>query len=104
MCPMPPRHPLLLLAPLVLVLQACCTEEPREALSTPPDVECQTGVEVGFDIAVWECLNEEHVVAYRSSSAFTSCSGVTVERAPCGELTPFEQSHTDGTRPICEGR
>jgi hypothetical protein len=101
-CHMSPRLPrLLLLAPLILALQACCSEHPRAALSTPPDRECQTGVEAGFDIALWECINEEHVIAYRTSSAFGGCSGVTVERAPCGELTPFERTHTGGTRSIC---
>jgi hypothetical protein len=97
-----PTTPLLLLAPLLLALQACCGDEPREALSTPPDRECQTGVEVGFDIALWECVKGEHVIAYRTSSALTGCSGVTVERVPCGERTPFEREHADGTQSICD--
>jgi hypothetical protein len=97
-----PTTPLLLLAPLLLALQACCNEEPREALPTAPDRECKTGVEVGFDIAVWECVNDEHVVAFRESSAFTGCSGVTVQRAPCGQITPFERENSRGTQPICD--
>lgn len=82
---------LLVFVPLFLALEGCCAQEPRDALSTAPDRECRTGVEAGLDIAVWECVNQEHVVAYRRSSAFFGCSGVDVERVPCGQLTPFEQ-------------
>lgn len=92
---------LLLLAPLVLALQACCNDEPRDALPTPPDRECRTGVEAGFDIAVWDCVNDEHVVAFRTSSAFTGCSGVTVQKAPCGQITPFERENARDSEPLC---
>ncbi|XXF79900.1 hypothetical protein P2318_09180 [Myxococcaceae bacterium GXIMD 01537] len=81
----------LVLAPLLLALNGCCSEAPRDTFSTGPDRECQTGVEMGLDIAVWECAGQEHVVAYRKSSAFLGCSATTVERVPCGELTPFEK-------------
>lgn len=97
----PASHFWLLLAPLVLALQACCVSEPREALDTPPDIECQTGVEVGFDIAIWECVQDEHVVAYRRSAAIGTCSGVTMERAPCGQLTAFEQANSDELQREC---
>ncbi|ADO69811.1 hypothetical protein [Stigmatella aurantiaca] len=108
MRPSPPfasRHPALyrrlLFVPLFLALQACCLGEPRKALDTPPDRECQTGVEVGYDIAIWECIQENRVVAYRSSSAFGSCSGITEERVPCGELTPFETANADEVQQEC---
>ena len=83
---------LLLLVPLSLALEGCCAHGPEEALSPPPDRECQTGVEVGQDIAIWDCVNQEHVVAFRNSSALFGCSAVQVQRVPCGQLTPFEQA------------
>lgn len=89
-----------LLLPLLAVLEGCCSQEPKDVLSTSPDLECQTGVEVGLDIAVWECVDQEHVVAYRRSTAFAGCSVLQVERVPCGQLTSFEQEH-DGN--ACEG-
>lgn len=92
---------LLLLAPLLLALQACCGDHPRDALDTPPDRECQTGVEAGYDIAFWECINGEHIVAHRKSAAIGTCSGVTEERVPCGQLTPFEQAHADDLQWEC---
>lgn len=97
----PASHLWLLLAPLSLALQACCLSEPREALDTPPDIECQTGVEVGFDIAIWECVQDEHVVAFRRSAAIGTCSGVTMERVPCGQLTAFEQANSHDLQTDC---
>ncbi|MCY1081545.1 hypothetical protein [Archangium lansingense] len=83
---------LLLLVPLSLALEGCCDHGPEEALSTPPDRECMTGVEVGDDIAIWDCVDQQHVVAFRRASALFGCSAVQVQRVPCGQLTPYEQA------------
>jgi hypothetical protein len=96
--------PLLLAAPLLLVLQGCCGDDPRDALPLPPDQTCRLGVEVGDDVAVWDCVDNEHVVAYRGSTTLFGCSGTSMERVPCGQLTPFEIKHgADAQRSVCEG-
>lgn len=86
---------------LLVVLEGCqrC-EHPATALPTPPDRECRVGVEVGADVAIWNCVDQKHVVSYTESTAFFGCSRSTVEEAPCGELTPFEKEFEDGD--ICK--
>lgn len=95
----------LLLLPLLAALNGCCDQNPRDALPTTPDRECQWGVEVGIDVAVWECIDQKHVVAYRRSTALFGCSAVQVQQAPCGELTPIEQEYDgdicgEGSSPV----
>jgi hypothetical protein len=70
---------------------ACCRDHPRDLYPQQPETECQTGVEVGMDIAAWDCINGERVVAWRTSSALMGCSDVKVERAACGTATAFER-------------
>lgn len=82
-----------------LCASACCDEHPRDAVpGKPPDVDCQTGVESGLDIAAWDCIDGKRVVAWRTSSAFLGCSDVRVESGPCGKPTPFEQGLGRDTR------
>jgi len=96
-----PALRLLLGSALLFTLPACCCAGlPRGALSTPPDVECMTGLEAGEDIAIWNCVDGGHVVAWRTSSPL-GCSGVTVQQAACGELTPFEQNLSQSERDQC---
>jgi hypothetical protein len=83
-------------------LAGCCLEQPRHALPTAPDHECSTGTTHGFDIAVWDCVDGERVVAWRRSTEMT-CSGVTVERAACGEPTEVERELDEGERSECAG-
>jgi hypothetical protein len=79
------------LVALALSLGACCDEHPRDLYPQPPETVCQTGVEVGMDIAAWDCIHGERVVAWRTSSALLGRSDVKVERAPCGTPTAFER-------------
>jgi hypothetical protein len=86
------------------VLQGCGGDDPQDALPLPPDQTCRLGVEVGDDVAVWDCVDNEHVVAYRGSTTLFGCSGTSMERVPCGQLTPFEIKHgADAQRSVCEG-
>lgn len=85
-----------------LVLAGCCWQHPRDALSSAPDHQCSTGSTHGFDIAVWDCVDDERVVAWRSSSEMM-CSGVEVERGPCGAPTAFERDLGDADRQECAG-
>jgi len=102
-CATPPSLRLALAAAALLAADACCCAgPPRGALSTPPDHECMTGLEGGYDIAVWDCLDGGRVVAYRWSST-VGCSGVTVQRAACGELTTFETRLSDEDLAFCFG-
>ena len=87
--------------PLLAVLEGCqrC-EHPAGALPTAPDRECRVGVEVGADVAIWNCVDQKHVVSYVESTAFFGCSASEVEQVPCGELTPFEKKFEDGN--VCD--
>lgn len=80
---------------------ACCNEHPRDLYAQQPETECQTGVEVGMDIAAWDCIKGERVVAWRTSSALMGCSDVKVDRAPCGTPTAFERNMHEQDRTRC---
>lgn len=86
---------------VALSSSACCDEHPRDLYAQQPETLCQTGVESGMDVAAWDCINGQRVVAWRTSSAFFGCSDVKVERAPCGTPTPFERGMHEQDRTRC---
>jgi hypothetical protein len=77
-------------------------DHPKNALPVEPDHLCQTGSTHGFDIAIWECHEENRVVAWRTSAEM-SCSEVQRESTDCGGVTDFERTLSEGEKEECFG-
>jgi hypothetical protein len=54
-----------------------------------PDSGYQTGTIYGYDVWVWECYQNKHIVLWRTSAEFTA-GQYTREEAACGERTLIE--------------
>ncbi|HXH75051.1 MAG TPA: hypothetical protein VNJ08_08805 [Bacteriovoracaceae bacterium] len=55
-----------------------------------PDYSCQTGLASGYDIWVWNCYNNQHIVVYQATSEMSRREGKK-QTVPCGELTKIEE-------------
>ena len=71
-----------------------------------PDHTCQTGVESGRDVYIWNCRDGRHTVVHQMTSIFFLFPmklGAKQETAACGQLTVFEKEHdfVDGKSPEC---
>ena len=63
-----------------------------------PDFSCQTGGEAGYDVYIWDCLNQEHVVVYQWQAGLYRWWSAKVEKVPCRQLTEFEKRMGIGDR------
>jgi hypothetical protein len=88
--------------PILLAVSGCCTGEVTDGEASAPDLECLTGVEGGLQIAIWECEDQERIVAWRQASV-VGCGETTTERARCGERTSFEEEREGELRRYCDG-
>jgi hypothetical protein len=79
---------------LALVFVAGCCGSPRSTFPMPaePDRTCDTGGPAGFDVYVWDCTGDQHVVIYRFRGEW-GCDSPKKEVAACGAPTPFETEH-----------
>ncbi len=85
-----------LLACAALGASACCAD-PWSSFPEhrPPDQQYSVSEGVqGDEIYVWECLNGQRVVVYRSHAEW-ACGDPRRETAACGEKTPIEKK-TEG--------
>lgn len=73
------------------LLPGCCSAPwEKFPMSARPDRSCRTGGASGYDVHIWTCLNNEHVVIYKYTAEM-SCAEPKKEVSPCGELTALEQ-------------
>jgi hypothetical protein len=89
-----------------LVLSGCCTHPwEKFPMTTAPDRSCRTGSPSGYDVYLWSCTNNQHVVVYQFS-AENSCQQPQKDTAACGEMTPIETTLgaavAAGCRPVPE--
>lgn len=72
-------------------------------MNTPPDRSCRTGEVHGYDVYIWECIDQQRVVVYAYSGE-TSCEEPQREVVACGQLTAIEQELgalvEDGCAPV----
>lgn len=54
-----------------------------------PDYSCQTGLTSGYEVWVWNCYNNQHIVVYQASSEM-SRREAKKEIIRCGERTKIE--------------
>lgn len=86
---------LLLCALVVAGLTACSSNKSVVAAGLPdPDRGFQTGTVAGYDVWIWECYQDKHIVIYRTSAEMTA-GMYEREETPCGELTPIELKLAD---------
>lgn len=55
-----------------------------------PNYSCQTGMTSGYEIWVWNCYDNKHIVIYQASAEFNRREAER-EIVPCGQKTKFEQ-------------
>lgn len=70
--------------------------EMKGAPTPPPDLQYRTGTEVGNDVYVWNCVNNEHVIIVQGSSAMCGASAPRAQRGPCGAKLPWDDTSHDG--------
>ncbi len=89
----------LLLLCVVLVLgfflTSCSFNKYIVAAGLPnPDRAFQTGTVYGYDVFIWDCYQNKHIVLYRESSEMRAGPFIRQEVA-CGEQAPIELSLKD---------
>jgi hypothetical protein len=97
------RHSLVFAAVLALSLTGCASKPwDKYPIERLPDSSCQTGYESGYDVFIWNCLKDEHVVVYQTTSVFFRMPA-KIEKTSCNQLTEFEVNNEfkDGKSPQC---
>jgi len=76
---------------LVLVLfTSCSTNKYLVGAGLPkPDRAFQTGTVHGYDVYIWDCYQNQHIVLYHTSAEMTS-GPYARQQVACGELAPIE--------------
>ncbi len=92
-------------SPLLLTLVICsCSAVPWRTyqIDDNPSYTCKTGGEGGYEIYVWECLNNERVVIFQWQSGLFKYA-TKRQVSACGELTEFEKKMNleNGKSPKC---
>lgn len=81
--------------PAVLAFGCCAKPWDAHPMDSAPDEQCRVGSgAAGYDLYIWECVDNEHVVI-SFFSAEMSCSAPEKETVPCGELTAFEEDYAE---------
>jgi hypothetical protein len=81
----------------------CCTKPwDAQPMGTAPDAQCRVGQSThGYDLYVWDCVDDEHVVV-SFYSAEMSCAQPEKESVACGELTDLEVEFASQLGEACE--
>ena len=93
---------LVLATALLSALPGCCSSPwAKFPMSVKPDRSCRTGSASGYDVYVWNCLENQHVAIYKYSAEM-SCAEPKKEVAACGESTPIEEQLGKDVAEGCE--
>lgn len=78
---------------IALLLSSCASSSwEKFPIKTQPDVSCNNGSgEAGYQIFVWNCLENERVVIYQWQSGLYKYPS-KIEKSPCGKKTQFEKN------------
>jgi hypothetical protein len=89
------RPPVLVL--FVLGAMACSGSpwKVANAPTSPPDMQFQTGVEVGEEVYVWNCYQGSRVLVRQSSSACFGAGPTQLYKGACGAPLPEEASYAE---------
>lgn len=90
---------------IITILITACATAPwkNHKISTQPDVSCWTGSEAGYELYIWNCLNNEHVVVYQWQAGLYTYPS-QIEKTQCGKQTEFEDNmhFKEGKSPTCK--
>ena len=92
------------LRPLLCLFLAACCAKPWDAqpMDSAPDEQCRVGESThGYDLYIWDCVADEHVVV-SFYSAEMSCNPPEKTSVACGELTDLETEFADQLGENCE--
>lgn len=74
------------------LLTSCAVNKPLVASDLPkPDYAFQTGTVAGYNVYVWECYRDKHIVVYNFTGEMFS-GPYKREESACGTLTPIEEA------------
>lgn len=88
---------------LIFLLQGCASKAwEKYNIPITPDHSCQTSHTSGYDVYIWECLSNEHVVVYQAQAEFSRGHAIK-EKVACGQQTNFEKKikFKDGRSELC---
>lgn len=75
---------------VVIVLSSCSVNKYVIAAGLPtPDRAYQTGSLYGYNVYIWDCYQNKHIVLYHYTSEMTS-GAFSREESACGATTPIE--------------
>ena len=75
---------------VLFLFSSCSFNKPFVAADLPnPDRAFQTGTVAGYNVYVWECYQNKHIVVYNATAEFYS-GPFKREESMCGTLTPIE--------------
>lgn len=81
---------LLCLGALVFLFTSCSFNKPLVAAGLPnPDRAFQTGTVAGYNVYIWDCYQNKHIVVYNFSGEMYSAAYERQE-SECGTMTPME--------------
>lgn len=73
------------------LLTSCSFNKPLVASDLPkPDRAFQTGTVAGYNVYVWECYRDKHIVVYNFTGEMFS-GPYKREESACGTVTPIEE-------------
>ncbi|MBI4674023.1 MAG: hypothetical protein HY741_20445 [Chloroflexi bacterium] len=82
---------LCLLGIIALLFTSCSFNKYWVASDLPkPDHGFQTGTVAGYNVYVWDCFRNKHVVLYNETAEFRS-GPYKREESACGVMTPTEE-------------
>jgi len=76
----------------------CCSESwVKFPVMQGPDLSYRTGADGGYDVYIWNCMNNRRVVIYKFTASFT-CREPEKQTSQCGEITPIEAELKDTSK------
>lgn len=82
----------------LFILSGCCSKSwTKFSGMQPPDQSYRTGSDGGYDVYIWNCLNNRRVAIYKFTASFT-CREPERQTTECGGVTPIEVELKDAIK------
>lgn len=79
------------LGAIIFLFTACSFNKPLVAGDLPtPDRAFQTGTVAGYNVYIWDCFQNKHIVVYNATGEMYS-GPYKREESACGTMTPMEE-------------
>ncbi len=79
------------LGAIIFLFTSCSFNKPLVAGGLPnPDRAFQTGTVAGYNVYIWDCFQNKHIVVYNFTGEMYSAA-FEREESVCGAMTPMEE-------------